>query len=70
MRSAMLSTIWTWIQEWSDIPSRSALTCVTCHQVFSCGSAFAASSSASRRRFPRVGALIRIASIASRSGDA
>ena len=26
-RSAMLVTIWMWIQEWSDMPSRSAFTC-------------------------------------------
>ena len=36
-RSAMLTTIWMWIQEWSDIPSRLAFTCAACHHAFSCG---------------------------------
>ena len=31
-RRAMLSTIWTWTQLWSDIPSRSEVTCAMCHQ--------------------------------------
>ena len=39
------------------MPSRSAFTCATCHHAFSCSSALAASSSASRRRLPRVGRL-------------
>ena len=59
-RSAMLSTIRTWTQEWSDIPSRSAFTCCMCHQPRSRSSALAAASSASSLRFPRVGTLISI----------
>ena len=42
-RSAMLSTIRTWTQEWSDIPSRSAFTCCMCHQA----------AAAARRRWRR-----------------
>ena len=33
----MLSTIWTWTQEWSDIPSRSDWTCAMCHQARTSG---------------------------------
>ena len=31
-RSAMLTTIWMWTQEWSDMSRRSALTCCMYHQ--------------------------------------
>ena len=31
IRSAMFSTIRMWTHEWSDITSRSAFTCCTCH---------------------------------------
>lgn len=64
----MLTTIWTWIQEWSDIPRRFAVTCATCHQAFSWSSWLTASSKASSLRFPRVGALIR-AAFAVSAGD-
>ena len=62
----MLSTIWTWTQEWSDIPSRSEVTWAMCHQARSSASALTPSSSASSLRFPRVGARTRACSIASR----
>jgi hypothetical protein len=42
----MLTTICTWIHEWSDIWSRSAFVCCTYHQAFSCMSPLTASSSA------------------------
>ena len=61
----MLSTIWTWTQEWSDIPSRSDWTWAMCHQARTSGSALTPSSSASSRRLPRVGARTWAASIAS-----
>src|SRR5215208_5463231 len=57
-RSAMLATIWMWTQEWSDMSRRSALTCCMYHQACSRRSPLAASSSASSRRLPRVGARI------------
>src|SRR5215208_738801 len=57
-RSAMLATIWMWTQEWSDMSRRSALTCCMYHQACRRRSPFAASSSASSRRLPRVGARI------------
>ena len=50
------------------MPSRSAFTCCMCHQPCSCGSALAASSSASSRRLPRVGALISTAGSSTRQG--
>ena len=62
----MLTTIWMWIHEWSDIRRRLAFACATCHHAFSCSSAFAASISASSGRLPRVGALIRTGASASR----
>ena len=55
----MFSTIWMWTHEWSDIPSRSAFTCATCHHAFSWSSALAASSSVSSLRLPRVGQRMR-----------
>ena len=55
-RRAMLSTTWTWTQEWSDIPSRSECTCAMCHQARTSASALTPSSSASSLRLPRVGA--------------
>ena len=61
----MLSTIWTWTQEWSDIPSRSDCTWAMCHQARTSASALTPSSSASSRRLPRVGARTAAASIAS-----
>ena len=64
-RRAMLSTIRMWTQEWSDIPSRSDWTWAMCHQARTSGSALSASSSASSRRLPRVGAPIRAAGVAS-----
>lgn len=48
------------------MPSRVALSDATCHQALTSSSAFTAASRRSRRRFPRVGARIRIAAIASR----
>ena len=54
-RSAMLTTICTCTQEWSDMPRRSAFTCCMYHQARSRPSALAAASSASSRRLPRVG---------------
>src|SRR3954451_22346537 len=59
-RSAMLTTIWTCTQEWSDIPSRSALTCCMYHHARSRSSALAAASRVSSFRLPRVGARISI----------
>ena len=64
-RSAMFVTIWMWTHEWSDIPSRAALTPATCHHALTCWSALTASKSWSSRRLPRVGARMRIAAIAS-----
>src|SRR4051812_33311590 len=64
----MFSTIRMWTHEWSDITSRSAFTCWTCHQAFSCGSALAAANSFSSLRLPREGASMRIAAIASAGG--
>ena len=55
----------TWTQEWSDIPSRSDCTWAMCHQARTSGSALSPSSSAARRRLPRVGAPTRAAAIAS-----
>ena len=55
-RTAMLSTIWTCTQPWSDIPSRSEVTRAMCHQARTSGSASTPSSNASSRRLPRVGA--------------
>src|SRR2546428_22529 len=48
------------------MPSRFAVTCCMCHQAFRRSSPFAASSSASSFRFPRVGARMRASAIASR----
>src|SRR3712207_3448577 len=59
-RSAMLTTIWTCTQEWSDMSRRSAFTCCMYHHACRRGSALAAAKSASSRRFPRVGARISI----------
>src|SRR5919106_3621997 len=59
-RSAMLTTIWMWTQEWSDMSRRSALTCCMYHQACRRRSAFAAARSASRRRLPRVGTRISV----------
>src|SRR3954451_19332870 len=64
----MFSTIRMWTHEWSDITSRSAFTCWTCHQAFSCGSVLAAANSFSSLRLPREGASMRIAAIASAGG--
>ena len=64
-RSAMLSTIWTWTQEWSDMPSRSEVTWAMCHQARTCASALTPSSSASSLRLPRVGARTGADAIAS-----
>ena len=64
-RSPMLSTIWTWTQEWSDMPRRSEVTWAMCHQARSSASAFTPSSSASSLRLPRVGARTLARSIAS-----
>ena len=59
---------WMWIQEWSDMPSRSH--CLrTCHQPSAERSALAASRKPSRQRLPRVGTLMRIASTASRTAS-
>src|SRR3954452_18377931 len=68
MRSAMFTTIRMWTHEGPDTTSRSAFTCCTCHHAFSCRSALAASNSFSSRRFPRVGASIRITATASAGG--
>ena len=57
-RSAMLTTIWMCTQEWSDMSRRSALTCCMYHQACRRRSPFAAASSASSRRLPRVGTRI------------
>ena len=52
----MLVTIWMCTQEWSLISMRTAaFTFATCHQPFSCLSAFTRSSSVRSFRFPRVG---------------
>ena len=61
----MLTTIWMWTQEWSDIPSRSEFTCAMCHHAATSGSALTASNSASSLRLPRIGARTFAASIAS-----
>ena len=61
----MFTTIWMCTHEWSDIPSRSAFTCATCHQALSWSSALAASSSVSSLRLPRVGQRMRAAATAS-----
>ncbi len=59
-RSAMFTTIWMCTQEWSDMSRRSALTCCMYHQACMRRSPFAAASSASSRRLPRVGTRISV----------
>ena len=59
-RSAMFITFWTWIHEWSDIPSRSAVTCCAYHQAFSCMSALTASRNAASLGLRSAGARICI----------
>ena len=67
----MFSTIWMCTQEWSLIPSRRvAFTADTCHHALTCSSELTASSSASSRRLPRVGARTRTSANASRGGIA
>src|SRR5436190_21172663 len=66
IRSATFRTIWTWTQEWSDIPSRSAVVCWTSHHALSWSSALAASMSAWSLRLPRAGARRRISAVSSR----
>ena len=61
----MLRTICMWTQLWSDIPSRSALTCAMYHQPRTWSSALTASMKLSRRRLPRVGARTCASAIAS-----
>jgi hypothetical protein len=61
----MLSTICTWTHEWSDMPSRCAVTSGARHSPFSRSLPLAAASSVSRRSFPRVGARTRTSAIAS-----
>ncbi len=57
-----------WTQLWSDIPSRSALTCAMYHQPRTWSSALTASMKLSSRRLPRVGARTCASAIASRGG--
>src|ERR671914_1577286 len=66
-RSAMFTTIWMCTQEWSDMSRRSALTCCMYHQACSRRSAFAAASSASSRRLPRVGTRISVVGMSTAS---
>src|SRR5918999_596668 len=66
-RRAMFTTIWMCTQEWSDMSRRSALTCCMYHQACSRRSAFAAASSASSRRLPRVGTRISVVGISTAS---
>src|ERR671914_174885 len=66
-RSAMLTTIWMCTQEWSDMSRRSALTCCMYHQPCRRRSAFAAASSDSSRRLPRVGTRISVGGMSTAS---
>src|SRR5918997_6499842 len=59
-RSAMFTTIWMCTQEWSDMSRLSALTCCMYHHAWRRRSAFAAASSDSSRRLPRVGTRISV----------
>ena len=52
----MLSTTWTWTQEWSDIPSRVELSWAMYHQARTRSSELTASRNFSSLRLPRVGA--------------
>src|SRR4051812_27349232 len=62
----MFATIWMCTQEWSLISIRAtAFTFATCHQAFSCVSAFTRSTRARSLRLPRSGTLIRICATAS-----
>src|SRR5688500_15588322 len=64
-RREMFMTFCTWIQEWSDICSLSALTCCANHQALSCLSALTCSRSAASRGLRSAGALICISAIVS-----
>src|SRR5690348_10523791 len=62
----MFATIWMCTQEWSLISMRAtAFTLETCHQAFSCLSAFTRSTTERSLRLPRTGTLMRMRSIAS-----
>src|SRR3954465_14444956 len=65
-RSALLRTIRRWTQEWSLIPSRSAVTCAACQRAFSVSSALTASRNPASLRLRSLGAVIRTAATASR----
>ena len=58
IRRAMLATIWMWTRLWSDIPSRSEVTCCMYQRAAISPSALTASSSFSSLRLPRVGTLM------------
>ena len=58
-------TFWTWIQEWSDICSRSAVVCCAYHHALSCMSALTASRKAASLALRSAGAPICISAIAS-----
>src|SRR5436305_8481364 len=65
----MFSTICTWTQLWSLMPSRrEALTAETCQRALTWSLALTASSNSASRRLPRVGARTRTSAIASRGG--
>src|ERR687895_223276 len=66
-RSAMLTTIWMCTQEWSDMSRLSALTCCMYHHAWRRRSAFAAASSDSSRRLPRVGTRISVGGMSTAS---
>src|SRR5688500_13693287 len=57
IRRAMLATIWMWTRLWSDIPSRSEVTCCMYQRAATSGSALAWASRRSSLRLPRVGTL-------------
>ena len=61
----MLSTICRCTQEWSDIPSRSAVVCWASQRAFSCVSALAAARNAASLRLRSLGAWMLTGAIAS-----
>src|SRR4051812_8814219 len=64
----MFVTIWMCTHEWSDMPRRSALTPAAYHQALTWSSPLTASTSACRRRLPRVGTRISTPATRSPSG--
>src|SRR5215204_4932231 len=61
----MLSTICRWTQEWSDIPSRSAVVCCASQRALSCVSPLAAARKAASLRLRALGARMSTGAIAS-----